>query len=356
MKLCCLLLIGALIAGPATFLMLDGNRPEAGRSFTAGIEPPTRSADTAVGSAISADAAAAERTGLTPALDASSLEALIAEAGTEPASPERDVELTAWLARLAESDPASAANLALSLELPETFLHLVFKLWAESDPDAALTATARLTEPLRHNTAVALTDVLGAGPPAIERIAAALRTETLNLQLDALMRQSQRHPRESFDIANELTDPRTRYLAFQDMGAIWGGQDPLAALAAAESAPSPGPGTIFYQRVFQAWSRLDAEGFLAYAADSTHPNLSAGFAEAAMGDPALAIQAAENLPDPMRLSLTTQALRVLAGRDPVAAVAHVADLPLGSERDRMLRVLTSSGRITISDGQPVVMR
>lgn len=351
-----LLLTGAVISGLATHVALDRDRSDAGPAASIGPEPIAEGADTDAAGAVLPESSTSASASSSAPLDPDFLESLIAEANAEPSSYMRDFELKAWLAELAATDPARAARLALSLGLPERFLESVFKLWAEADPDAALAEIAGLVEPRRHAIALAATDVLGADPASIERIVGVLDTDVLSFQLGALTRFSEHNPSLAFEIANDLIDPRTRSLAFQDMGAIWGGQDPEAALAAAESAPAPGPGPIFFQRVFQAWSRLDVQGFLAYAAQSSHPNLSSGFAEAAMGDPVLALRAAETLPDEQRIALTSQDLRVLASRDPLAAVAHVAAVPIGGERDQRLRAIASSGRVTIADGQPIVIQ
>lgn len=335
-----LFIVGLAAGGLTAYLNIDP-RAGGGDSATVDGEAAGPAQEALAGDGNAADTASVDVRDAAD-VDSAAVGALLA-ANAAPPSFDRDLEIDVLLARLSADDPAAAVTTALRLGLADRFVESAFKYWAETDEAAALTALATIAEPLRKQVALAMTDVLGAEPAAIERIARALgERDPLNLQTLSLIRLGRRDPDEAFRITHALTERRARYGAFQDLGAVWGVQDPRAALAAADSAPPPGVERIFTQRVLQAWSRLDVAGFLEYAANNPHPQLSAGFAEAALGDPVGALRLAASLPDAQRRSLTMQALNVLAHRDPSAAIERVAALPLGAERDSLLEAIASS--------------
>src|SRR5690606_368234 len=90
------------------------------------------------------------------------IESLIELALARPASRSRDLEVEALLARLAELDAPRAARFAQSHGLESRFLVPLYRVWAETDADAALDELSLLTPPFKQREiALEVLDVIG---------------------------------------------------------------------------------------------------------------------------------------------------------------------------------------------------
>src|SRR5690606_33556782 len=146
-------------------------------------------------------------------------------------------------------------------------------------------------------------------------------------------------PLGAVQAALDLKSSREEYLVLQDLGILWGSMDPAAAIAAVAQFPELA-NSIFVSRVFEQWPRVDVRGFLDYVARTGDTAASAGFGTAAAADPEGALAAAERIASPLGSSLKATALSALAQRDPAAAIARVASLPAGRDRDTLLMAVS----------------
>lgn len=335
-----LLAIGMAGGGALTWLALDEHAAPA-LELTA----PASTSTALPGATPDADARAprtADAGGEVAPSDATDLEARITARALAPPSYARDFELETWLVELAETDPARAARFAVERGLPRSLVDLAFKAWAEADPEGAIAGLPTLPRELQRHAALAMTEVLGSDPANVERLAGAMPgMDELSFLVDAIGRRSLRDPLGAVRAALDLKSSREEYLTLQDLGILWGSMDPAAAIAAVELYPELGSGSIFSSRVFEQWPRVDVRGFLDYVARTGNASATSGFATAAAADPEAALAAAENVSGQLGASLKSAALDALARLDPAAAIARVASLQPGRDRDTFVTAVTA---------------
>lgn len=260
----------------------------------------------------------------------------------EAASVPRDAEFDALLARLAELDPASAADLAQRLELDEARLSRLFQAWAAVDPQAALQNLGRLRPPsVQRAVALSLLDIFGFDDTGVEHVAAALTpARASHFRIDAIGRRAERNVASAIDDALGLGFTAAQTVALQHIADTMALIDPRAALEQAAMIPTAIQRRMYRERVLDSWARVDPEAMLAYfeSADlSEMPINPDAFRAVAATDPARLLELAGRLPPSTRRNAQTAALEALVDIDPVSAYAALIALPPSGDRDQLTR-------------------
>jgi hypothetical protein len=260
-------------------------------------------------------------------------------------SPSRDVEIDALLGRLADLAPEYAATVAESLGLDLLFVAQAYLSWAESDPDAALAALARIPNAaMRRDVALALTDVFGGDTRGIARISSALAPADGDaLRVAWLAERASTDPFGAFREATSYGDSTLARSALEQVAISWAAEDPAGALAQAELLPR-NLAQVFRSRVFTEWARLDPEGYVAYLESlPDFPSEAAGAIQSlAALNPELIERVAKlgsGESDQVVQIITMQAL---AMSNPEAARVRAEALPPGQQRDQAIQAVASA--------------
>src|SRR5690606_12987471 len=125
-------------------------------------------------------------------------------------------------------------------------------------------------------------------------------------------------------------DPGRRRQAVLLVGRVWAWTDPEAALSAAATLP-PALRTELRESVSAEWANVDAQGFMRFAEGSIDPvALVGGLKLLIASHPERVFEIAARLPYDTGIATNTvqlDALRVLAERDPQAALARLERVP-----------------------------
>lgn len=271
--------------------------------------------------------------------DRASLRDALERIPAEPWSPARDVEIDAILLRLADIDPAYAAETTLALGLDTYLVADAYLNWASIDPAAAIGALGAIgSRAERIDVALALLDALGDDASGLERVAEGLSEQEASLLIvEAIVARAEREPFVAFRDAMALREADLRGQALSGVGAVWAAQDPRGAIAQAGQLPVELRGS-FRSGVFSEWARLDGADFAAWILSVSPPP-----AEAVVGIDFLdgahleqLIGVAGSVPGESGRMMLMAAFSALAERDAAAAMARAAAFRPGSDRDAIL--------------------
>jgi hypothetical protein len=285
-----LLAIGIAVGAGGTYYLVSPTRPAVSVQPVAPAPATPSSAPAAVQTLDIADAPSiSERSvvyGLAAQADADDLESLIADTAARPASAMRRFTLGVLLARYAEIDAGRAVRVARELDL-----------------DAALLA-------------------------------------------DAIVATAETSPAQALEQAVALDDRRARLLAVQRVAQLWAAFDPRAALAGVADIDDTQAKAAFENSVLAEWVRTDPEASLAYvnALDGTAQQrlLRIVMPQIAQTDPERLLEITDRLSGITSRFARLQALQQLAQRDPAAALAELARLPPGQERQQFLQTVAGA--------------
>ena len=354
-----LLLIGALTGGAAVYFAagrsaddaaaLDGagdpalpELPASREPVAAAGEPETPAASSRVAARIAIYQRAAAAT------DVFDLESMIDLAAGRARSVERDLELDALLARLAELDPARAVDVAQSLYLEARFFEPLYRAWAMTDADAALAAVASISSPAtRRNMALALLDVFGHDDSGVARIAEELpESERVAFEADALIRRAEFDPLGALQATlgrGRSTMQQTLLLEIAETAAR---TDPHGALALADAIGDSNLRRLVSSRVLNAWAALDPDTVFSLIESPDFGSLESAagaFASLAAADAERLLAAAETFPTQIRANAQHAVLSAMAETDPRGALVLLDELlPPGEDRSAGLRSIAAT--------------
>jgi hypothetical protein len=232
----------------------------------------------------------------------------------------RDAEMRAALTGAA-SQPATAIQIARQL--------------LANDPDSGGAYAAMLA------------DALGADGKFQEAVGFINGTASNDLEnsVNAIFyRWAQSQPQAAMSAVNDHTDPQLRAAAFRQATTTWNANDPAGLAAYAATLPAGEDRDYALKAAVQNWSLQDPAG-LADWLNGLPPGaeFDAGVAamiartDAANRPPELAMQWVENIGDPsLRQSSLAQVMSEWNQSDPAAARQYVANAPWLDERQREL--------------------
>ena len=280
------------------------------------------------------------------------LESALAAAASAAWSPARDIEIDAWLARLAELAPARAVAVARTLGLELAFMADAYRYWASIDAAAAL-ADLRTLAPAstRREVALVLLEFFGDDAISFERIASTMTpAERATLQIAWYAQRAESEPVRAFRDAQLLTDQDLQTRVMEKIAQVWAAQDPLSALSQADALPD-NVKSAYRVAVLHEWAHLDSAGYLAYleAGNSTPEEAYYGLQFLAAADPERVLAIAAGLNGNAAQFAKGLALNALAEIDIDAAIARANSLPPG--QDREVALMAVGGAIARRDPQ-----
>jgi hypothetical protein len=346
MRSIALLAVGAITGAAGVYSF----RPAGVPVDAAFDEPATGSttespADVGAGGAVGARIAVLQRAA--EAGDALDLEAMLDVAAVAPRSRARDLETRVLLERLAELDPDRAVDYAQSSFLDTLFLVQAFTALASVDPDNAI-ARLRSVRPAARQRGVALglLDVLGADASAVQRIAEGLpEDDRSSFELDALLARAEIDP---FGVLSEVLAgglPGKRTNLLPRLAELAATQDPSRAVALGAEIKDVNLASSYEYAVFGAWAESDPDAVFAWLETAEPHELAsaaAAFRMLAEADADRLLAMLDSLPPAARTAARRAAASALAERDPVAALALFEAMPMGQDRETLLRTIAQS--------------
>ncbi|HVS24665.1 MAG TPA: hypothetical protein VMU03_13145, partial [Gammaproteobacteria bacterium] len=280
-------------------------RPPAGPRVVEALETGAQS--TAQRAALYAAAARADVRGI---------DAMLTQAAAFTDPKARAFALDVLIARYGELDPRGAVAASAQLQISPAALSSLYYAWLKSSPTAALAALGKLDDAQASAVAPGLIALAGNDGALVDRIIGALPGRlAASLVSSAVLRVAQDSPAEAIKRAQSIANPEARTRAVTQVLSIWAQRDPRAALEYADGLP--------------AAARRDAfNSGLSY--------------QIATAEPELLLDRIDTLPPERREGLQQLALQTLAQRDPQAAIARLAEMPRGGQRQQFLQAVASA--------------
>ena len=347
-----LLLLAGAMAGAVTVYVLGSSPSSEGPSPSpspaeAEQSLPPQSVPAPAGT-VAAQGYAAERLAIfeqaADVADPFEIEALIESTLDEPASRLRELRLNVLLQRYAEIDPRSAVEFARTRYLDQALLAPLFKIWAQTDADAAIAELALMTPPARRREiALAMLDIFGNDADGIERVAEALpAADRISFEADAMLLRAETDPTGVLRDVLAMQDYYGRTLLLSRLAAVAALVDPRGALEQAAAIDEYAQRRSFLNAVLSTWAAQDPEAVFAWletAEIRDLPESAAVYQALARDDPDRLFAMLDGLPPTVQTNAKRAAMQVLAETDPNAAIAQLATMPPGQERDQLLTTI-----------------
>jgi len=347
-----LLAIGMAAGAAAAWLVVvDGERgsdsPAAQALSGAESEAASR-AESAPAAATSADGFASERLAAyehAMSVDsAAQIESLILETARTLPSPRPRMRLEALLARYAEIDVARATRFAQSLAFDANLLAPLYRIWAETDSDAAFGGLSSLRPRAeQRQVALAVLDVIGNDADGIERVAASLPdADRLSFEIDALLARAEDDPMAALEETFALDRLSVQRLVQLRLAETVARLDPQASLAQAGRIENPSTRTAFIANVLGAWARIDADAVFDYIAGPgrgrfTEQDMAYVVSILGAADPKRLQESLDLFSPVNRRNAERRIIQSMARTDVGAALERLASLPSGPDSDSMRR-------------------
>lgn len=283
-------------------------------------------------------------------IDDTDLLASRVDSAIERSDPQsRNVELEVLFARLFELDPQSAFASLSASEISGASLSKVFRSWAEIDQEFAISLLAQIDDPrLENQLALSILDVYGSEPSLIERLVAAGRTlDTPGLRFAMVMLGAERDPFSALEAALTIPESGATQLALDKIAQHAVRTDPQRALALSDSIQNAQMRDRYLTTLRMEWAQSDARGFVQHVETLDLQGLFV-FAQSSIGtplliaaeqDPALVLDAADDLSGAMQSVARAAGLEALAAVNPKAAFERVMRLEGAGEAVEYLRAL-----------------
>lgn len=266
--------------------------------------------------------------------DETELASLIRQTATRTPSTDRALALGVLFKRYAELDAVRAVRLAREVDAGGTALGIVYGAWARAAPEQVLAALSTVTSPDdAADVALAVILALGNDAAAVRRVAAVLGA-----------RSEETSPGNALPtVAPAFALPGARS-ALALTAQRWADLDARRALAVARELGDARIRASFEIAALRALAREAPNEAFAYLealdASTMQPATVAGaLGELARANPERLLSVARELPADARRMAEMAALQLLAERDPLAAMRHLDNAPLGPERQMLLQVI-----------------
>jgi len=248
--------------------------------------------------------------------DVHGIQAMLAQAAALTDPTARAFALEVVIARYGELDPAGAAGAAAKLPIsPQTLASLYFA-WLKSSPATALAALGKLDDAQASAVAPGLIALAGRDNALVDRVIGALPVRlATSLVSSAVLRVAQDSPADAIARAESIADPAMRKNAVSQVLSIWAQRDPLAALAYVDGLPAAAQRDVVNSGI---WFQI------------------------ATSKPELLLDRLDTFPPEQRRGLEQMALQTVAQRDPQAALARLAEMPRGEQREQLLQTVARS--------------
>jgi len=270
--------------------------------------------------------------------DARELARMIADTAAEPPSTDRDLSLAVLLRRHAELDVVGAVRLAREVRVRGAALGSVYSAWARRAPAQVLAALSTISNPEdAADVALALIETLGNDAQAVERVAAVLAERD-----DESLLRTGTVPVGPIIAPTVVAPPRSP-LAL--LAARWADLGPRHALAVARELRDERVRMVFEAAALRAVARVAPNDVFAELANRRSGNsaqlgaLGGAVVELARTDPERVLSAVSGLPVDIRRLAESAAMQQLAERDPAAALRYLEQMPVGMERQALVRVI-----------------
>jgi len=278
--------------------------------------------------------------------DLASLQQALRDVAATAASPERDLEIDAVLARVAELAPLQAVAWSRQLELDPPFIVAAYVLLAESDPQSAIAELSRIQSPmLRREVALALLEALPDEPTLADQIAGSFPAYDRGaLTLHRLSWQAKSEPATAFREAAAMADASLRDEALVAVAETWARQDPYGALGQADGLGDANTSRRLRSIIYATWAEADPGAFASYLESGAgfQDEMISGVQYLAASDPERLVRIAGGVGGMLGPQVAALAYGALAERDPAAAQARVAALAPGQSRDTAIQAVGSA--------------
>ena len=258
--------------------------------------------------------------------------------GSTSSAPAAPIDIAAPADEVVEALNAQVADTDAS---SDEFVQATYRNWGSTDVDAALEGLSAIEQPAsRRAAALALLDVLGDDGASARRIASALPAlERPAFLADWLGLRAMHDPVGAFRELLAFGSGTMRTMAAEKIAAVWGAQDPEAALAESNLLPDD-EATVFRRRVLGSWAREDSAALLTHLETAEFDPLEILDAISVFAaEPEGLLAVADRRSDVVGTTLQTVALTMLAEKDAVAAVDYVEAMPAGQQRDSAVQMV-----------------
>jgi hypothetical protein len=248
--------------------------------------------------------------------DVSGINAMLTQAASFSDPAARAFAIDVLITRYGELDPGGAVAAAARVDISPETLTSVYYAWLKSSPTAALAALSKLDDAKASMIASGLIARLGNDDALVDRVIGALPARlAANLMTTAIFRVARDSPTEAIKRAERIADPSVRASAVSQVLYLWAQRDPRAALEYVDRLPAQARRDAFNGGM---WSQI------------------------ATAEPELLLERIDTLPADQRPGLEQMALQSLAQRDPQAALARLAAIPRGEQRQQFLQAIARS--------------
>lgn len=269
--------------------------------------------------------------------DARELARMIADTAAEPPSTDRDLALAVLLKRHAELDVVGAVRLAREVRVRGAALGTVYSAWARRAPAQVLAALSTIDNPDdAADVALALIVTLGNDARAVERVTAVLAERA-----DEPLLGAGTVPVGPIIAPTVVAPPRS---TLGLLAARWAELGPRHALAVARELRDERVRIVFEAAALRAVARVAPNEVFAELTNRSGNSAQLGalggaVVELARADPERVLSAASGLPVDIRRLAESAAMQQLAERAPAAAVRYLERMPVGMERQSLIRVV-----------------